>query len=102
MTSTHPFRKAAILATVAVLMLLMAGLSAARLLAQQEQGSIPGLTLTSDTPGELVVSWDAPDPAPSDYRISWASADQGYLSWKDENEDHGATPIRTVRRGHTQ
>ncbi|MCY3506754.1 MAG: hypothetical protein OXH41_11375, partial [Chloroflexi bacterium] len=52
----------------AIGLLLATALMAGGLSAQEaERGSIPGLTLTSDTPGELVISWSDPDPAPSDY-----------------------------------
>ena len=45
-----------------------------------------GVTLTSDSPGTLTVSWDTPSPVPTDYRLRWAPADSDYLSWKDDNE----------------
>ncbi len=54
--------------------------------AQQSDGAISGLTLTSDSPGTLSVTWDAPDPAPTDYRLRWAPAWADYLSWKVDNE----------------
>ena len=47
-----------------------------------EPGTITGLTLTSDAPGALTVSWDAASPVPTDYRIDWATSDEGYASWK--------------------
>ena len=34
----------------------------------------------------MTVSWETADPAPSDYRVSWAPADQDYLGWQAENE----------------
>ena len=45
-----------------------------------------GVTLTSGSPGTLVVSWNAPSPAPTDYRVRWAPVESDYLSWKDDNE----------------
>ena len=54
--------------------------------AQEAEGAINGLTLSSDTPGTLTVSWDTPSPAPSDYRLRWAPAESAYPSWKDDNE----------------
>ena len=54
--------------------------------AQEAEGAISGLTLSSDSPGTLTVSWDTPSPAPSDYRLRWAPAESDYLSWKDDNE----------------
>ena len=47
-----------------------------------EPGTITGLTLTSDAPGALTVSWHAASPVPTDYRIDWATSDEGYASWK--------------------
>ena len=50
--------------------------------AQSSRGAITGMTLTSDAPGTLTVSWDAAGPTPTDYRIDWAKSDEGYTSWK--------------------
>ena len=50
--------------------------------AQGSNGTITGLTLTSDTPGTLTVSWDTASPTPTDYRVDWAKSDEGYTSWK--------------------
>ena len=52
----------------------------------QSQGEVPNPELSSTSPGELTISWDAPDPAPSDYRIVWAKQDLGLPSYKDANE----------------
>ena len=52
----------------------------------QSQGEVPNPRLSSTSPGELTISWDAPDPAPSDYRIVWAKQDLGLPSYKDANE----------------
>ena len=40
----------------------------------ESHGAITGLTLSSDTPGALTVSWDAASPTPTDYRVDWAKA----------------------------
>ena len=55
-------------------------------LAQNEDGAITTLTLTSDTPGEIEISWEAPEPAPSDYRIRWTPDGEAYPSYKDDNQ----------------
>ena len=52
--------------------------------AQQADGAISGLTLTSDAPGTLAISWIAPDRAPTDYRVNWARADESYPSWTED------------------
>ena len=49
-------------------------------------GSIENLRLSSENPGELTITWDLPEPVPSDYRISWAEENLKYLSFKAENE----------------
>ena len=53
---------------------------------QAGSGAIPSLTLDSNEPGQLVITWQAPDPAPTDYRIIWANSSLDYLSYKDSNE----------------
>ena len=53
----------------------------------ESHGAITGLTLTSNAPGTLTVSWDAASPIPTDYRVDWAKSDEDYQSWK-VNEGH--------------
>ena len=52
--------------------------------AQETNGATTGLTLSSDEAGTLTVSWDAASPAPTDYRVNWAKADESYPSWTDD------------------
>ena len=47
---------------------------------------VPNLRLSSASPGELTISWDAPDPAPSDYRVIWAEQGLDFLSYRLPNE----------------
>ena len=64
--------------------------------AQGVDGAITGLTLTSDAPGTLTVSWNAASPTPTDYRIDWAKSDQDYQSWKvDEGHKYPAPTATT-------
>ena len=78
-------------------------LSSAHLMAQEEPGAMPGLTLTSENPGELVISWNGPEPAPSDYRISWAPTSKGHISWQDDNEaDRGNAYPQGTEKGPTR
>ena len=58
--------------------------------AQAERGAIPSLNLASSEPGQLVITWETPEPAPTDYRLSWAQASLGFLSYKDANETQRA------------
>ena len=41
------------------------------------------MILNSTRAGTIDASWDAPVEAPVDYRISWAKADEPYLTWTD-------------------
>ena len=41
--------------------------------AQAQAGIIAGLTLTSEEPGTLTVTWDAPTPTPNGYDVSWSN-----------------------------
>ena len=58
--------------------------------AQAERGAIPSLNLASTEPGQLVITWETPDPAPTDYRIRWANTDLGWPSWSGTNETERA------------
>ena len=58
--------------------------------AQAERGAIPSLNLASGEPGQLVITWETPDPAPTDYRIRWANTDLGWPSWSGTNETERA------------
>ena len=55
--------------------------------AQDADGAITGLTLGSDSPGTLDVSWDMPSPHPTDYRVDWAKSSESYQSYT-VNKDH--------------
>ena len=75
----------AALLLVAGLVLSVSGL-AGTAQGQAGSGAIPSLTLDSNEPGQLVITWQAPDPAPTDYRIIWAHTSLDFLSYKDSNE----------------
>ena len=51
-------------------------------------GEVINLRLSSDAPGELTITWDAPSDAPADYRVVWARDDLSYLSWDASDETH--------------
>ena len=74
--------------TLAVLLLAVVTLAGVFAVAQAQQadGTMDGVTLASDAPGALTVSWNTPSPAPTDYRLRWAPVDSGFLSWKGVNE----------------
>ena len=58
--------------------------------AQAERGAIPSLNLASNAPGQLIITWETPDPAPTDYRLRWANTDLGWPSWSGTNETERA------------
>ena len=65
--------------------------------AQTDNGTITGLTLSSDTPGTLAVSWESASPTPTDYRVDWAKSDEDYQSWKvDDGHKYPAPTAKTV------
>ena len=49
--------------------------------AQETQGEMSAPTLSSDTAGTIVISWETHRPAPSDYRIDYAKSGEDYTSW---------------------
>ena len=73
-SATNPGRKLITLATTAAISVIAIILLGA-MTAQAQSGAVPNLELSSASPGALTISWDAPDPAPSDYRIIWAKQD---------------------------
>ena len=75
----------AALLLVAAMVLSVSGL-AGTAQGQAGSGAIPSVALDSNEPGQLVITWQAPDPAPTDYRIIWTHTSLDYLSYKDSNE----------------
>ena len=78
------------LMAAAALVLLMAGILGASVMttpahAQEDPGAISNLSVSSPESGQLVVAWDAPAEAPTDYRVRWAPSDQDYLSFSEAN-----------------
>ena len=82
----RPLRKIAPLALVVGVALFIAYGLAGTAHAQAESGAIPSLTLDSNEPGQLVINWQAPEQAPTDYRIRWAHTSLEFLSYKDSDE----------------
>ena len=61
--------------------LLLAGQFSAQ--AQEPEGTVTGLSISSVKAGELSITWNAPTLAPTDYRISWAPSNEGFPSYRD-------------------
>lgn len=53
--------------------------------AHASQAAVTGLELTSDSPGTLVVTWDAPAQVPTDYRVNWAESSDSFPSYKSNS-----------------
>ena len=82
-----PLALAALVVTIALLITYIPNVPA---MAQAERGAIPSLALASSEPGQLVITWETPDPTPTDYRVSWANASMRFLSYKNPNEEQRA------------
>ena len=99
MATRRSLRKIAPLAlaamAIAVALFITYGLVAPAM-AQTERGTIQSLTLTSDSPGTLTVSWDAASPVPTDYRIDWAKSGEDYKSWKVDEGHKYPDPSTTT------
>ena len=54
--------------------------------AQDASNAIPSITLDSPGPGQLTITWQAPERAPTDYRLMWANTNLGFPSYKNPNE----------------
>ena len=52
---------------------------------QNSDGALTGLTLSSDSPGTLAVSWNPSSPDPTDYRVNWAKSSEKYPSWTSDD-----------------
>ena len=74
------------MALVVAMALLVTHIPNVPAMAQSEHGAIPSLELASTQPGQMVITWETPDPAPTDYRIRWANTDLGFPSYSAANE----------------
>ena len=54
--------------------------------AQNDRGAVPNLQISSASPGELTITWDSPNPVPTDYRLRWAEESMDFLSYSASNE----------------
>ena len=85
------------LAAILITITATAALYIGNVQAQSSRGAITGLTLTSDSPGTLTVSWEAASPTPTDYRVDWAKSTEDYQSWKvDDGHVYTAETVTTT------
>ena len=68
--------------------------------AQANTKATSNLSLSSTSPGELVITWDVPSDAPDDYRVTWKKSDAKWPSYKNENTADGGNAFPT-ERSHT-
>lgn len=54
----------------------------------QANRTLSNLQVTSAAPGQITISWDAPQEAPTTYRVMWAKNDLDYLSYTESDETH--------------
>ena len=65
--------------------------------AQTNDKATSNLAVSSTTPSELSITWDAPSRAPDDYRVTWKKSGGKWTSYKDDNTAQGgnAFPAET-------
>ena len=77
-------RQSAALAAIALLSLV--GLLFADMTVDAAaEDAVGGLVLSSDEPGVLVISWDAHDPLPTDYRVNWRQTGEDFAAFREED-----------------
>ena len=77
------------LVLVAALLLAVPFLFHAGSTAHAADNEITGVTMTSTNPGELVIAWEAPDRAPTDYWVTWKKSTAKWPSYMDDNTAEG-------------
>ena len=78
---------------VAALLAVVAVTQSGTANAQVVGRAINNLQLSHNDDGDLLISWDAPELAPRDYRVMWTKEDQDYKTWTDT--DWNAFPTTT-------
>ena len=68
---------------VAALLAVVAVTQSSTANAQVVGRAISNLQLSHNDSGDLLISWDAPELAPRDYRVMWADSDENYKTWTD-------------------
>ena len=57
--------------------------------AQDNNKATSNLALSSPSPGELIITWDAPTDTPGDYRVTWKKSTAKWPSYKNDNTPEG-------------
>ena len=82
---------------VAALLAVVAVTQSGTANAQVVGRAINNLQLSHNDDGDLLISWDAPELAPKDYRVMWAKSSENYKTWTDESGNAFPTkPSHTV------
>ena len=85
-TRTASLRVAAAVLLAATLVLLFIS---APSWAQADDTAVSNLALSSTSPGEIAIAWDAPSRAPGDYRVTWKKSSGNWPSYKNANTANG-------------
>ena len=83
-------RRSVLVALLLGIILFTGGVSTTA--AQTPEREMGGLTLSSNSPGTLQVSWEAVSPTPTDHRMNWAKSSEGFPSWRDGEGNGNAYP----------
>ena len=81
------------------LLCLLSLLLVAAVCQAQNSKVVSGLQVTSPAPGQLLVQWDAPSAAPTDYRVNWARSNQAFPGWRQDNDNDFPTTTSVTLQG---
>ena len=89
---------------VAALLAVVAVTQSGTANAQVVGRAISNLQLSHNDDDDLLISWDAPELAPKDYRVMWAKSSENYKTWTDTTGNAFPTSashtVSELDRGH--
>ena len=89
---------------VAALLAVVAVTQSGTANAQVAGRTISNLQLSHNDDGDLLISWDAPELAPRDYRVMWAKSSENYKTWTDTTGNafptNASHTVSGLDRGH--
>ena len=89
---------------VAALLAVVAVTQSGTANAQVVGRAISNLQLSHNDDDDLLISWDAPELAPRDYRVMWAKSSENYKTWTDTTGNAFPTSashtVSGLDRGH--